>query len=110
MSEPVINIRPNREMQVLTLGLPRTGSASICEALKILGYKEVHHGIGALNLPHEWPVFSAAADACVSSLPSHEPGRTFSTTDWDAIFGPCEAVTDIGSLFGLSVSAYPNAK
>ncbi|KAH6709008.1 hypothetical protein BKA61DRAFT_659026 [Leptodontidium sp. MPI-SDFR-AT-0119] len=102
--------RPPRETVVLSLGCLRTGSASICEALTILNYHDVHHGINAAMQPADWPVFSAACDAVFPSLPNYN-GNGFTQTQWDQIFGPCEAITDMGSFFALSlIDAYPNAK
>lgn len=85
-----------------------TASSSITEALTILGYKDVHHGITAT--PQDWPLISDACDACFPVLPSYT-GQTFTRADWDRLFGRCEAVTDMGSFFALDlVKAYPDAK
>ena len=86
------------------------GSASICEALTILHYRDVHHGINAAMQPADWPIFSAACDAIFPSLPNYN-GDGFTRLQWDEIFGPCEGITDMGSFFSLSlITAYPEAK
>lgn len=101
---------PKCEMKVLALGLPRTGSASIAEALTILGYKNVHHGIKAIDDPDSWKVISRAADATFPVLPTYT-GKPFTREQWDELYGTCEAGTDMAALFATQlVDAYPEAK
>lgn len=84
------------------------GSSSITEALTILGYKDVHHGITAT--PRDWPLINDACDARFPVLPSYT-GKPLARADWDRLFGRCEAVTDMGSFFALDlIKAYPEAK
>jgi len=102
--------KPLRKTQVLSLGLPRTGTSSICEALTLLGYKDVYHGIKSIDSPTDWAIFSRAADATFPNLPTYT-GKPFTVAEWDEVFGECEAVTDIGSMFGPQlIEAYPDAK
>lgn len=90
------------------LNLFCTGSSSITEALTILGYKDVHHGITAT--PRDWPLINDACDALFPVLPSYT-GKPMTRRDWDRLFGPCEAITDMGSFFALElIRAYPDAK
>lgn len=80
------------------------------QALTILGYKNVHHGIQAISNPADWEMFSRASDAFYPSLPTYN-GKPFGRQDWDKVFGQCEAVTDMGSFFALPLmDAYPDAK
>ncbi|PVI01969.1 hypothetical protein DM02DRAFT_613286 [Periconia macrospinosa] len=102
--------RPKREMKVLSLGMTRTGSASITQGLEILGYQGVHHGIQAISSPLEWKLFGKACDAFYPTLPTYT-GAPFTREDWDIVFGPYEAVTDMGSFFATQlIEAYPEAK
>jgi len=129
--------RPKRELKVLSLGMTRTGeffqilgacydvqplqeadqsgrtttgSASITQGLEILGYQGVHHGIKGLSSPLEWELFSKACDAFFPVLPTYT-GEPFTRADFDALFGPYEAVTDMGSFFAMQlIEAYPEAK
>lgn len=101
---------PQREMKVLALGLPRTGSTSIAEALTILGYKDVYHCTKAINSPRDWQILGRAADATFPCLPSYT-GVPFTRHDWDELYAPCEGTTDAASMFGPSLlAAYPEAK
>lgn len=100
----------DQEMKVLVLGLPRTGSASIAEALRILGYQNVHHGLDNINNAKDWHLWDRAADATFSVLPSYAK-RALTKQDWDQAFGSCEAATDMASFFAPQlVQAYPRAK
>ncbi|KAM0338004.1 hypothetical protein ACHAPU_011467 [Fusarium lateritium] len=84
--------KPKREMQVLSLGLPRTGTASMAEALTVLGYKNVYHGIKSIDDKQDWAIMEKA-------------------TDWDKLWGHCEAVTDVASVYAPQlIEAYPDAK
>lgn len=85
-----------------------SGSSSITEALTILGYQDVHHGITAS--PRDWPLINDASDAIFPVLPSYN-AKIVTREDWDRLFGPCEAITDMGSFFALQlIEAYPEAK
>ena len=37
-------------LKILGLGMPRTGTASLCEALRILGYNAIHHAPERIDL------------------------------------------------------------
>jgi hypothetical protein len=70
----------------------------------------VHHGIQAISSPVEWEFFSKACDAFYPVLTTYT-GASFTRADWDVIFGPYEAVTDMGSFFATQlIEAYPEAK
>ncbi|KAJ4388147.1 hypothetical protein N0V93_008753 [Gnomoniopsis smithogilvyi] len=100
----------HRPTLVLSLGLPRTGTASIAAALRILGYQNVWHGVDGISNSSNWSVLNRAADATFPNLPSYT-GQPFTRADWDEIWGPCEAITDSGSFFSAQlVQAYPEAK
>lgn len=97
-------------MKVLALGLPRSGTASMAEALTILGYKDVFHGIKAIDNSSVWSILSRAADATFPNLPSYT-GKAFTRDQWDEMYGSCEATTDLASLFAPQlVNVYPDAK
>lgn len=76
----------------------------------MLGYQGVHHGIQALSSPLEWQLFNKACDSFFPTLPTYT-GALFTRADWDILFGPYEAVTDMGSFFAMQlIEAYPEAK
>jgi hypothetical protein len=70
----------------------------------------VHHGIQAISSPLEWQLFNKACDAFYTTLPNYT-GAPFKRADWDVLFGPYEAVTDMGSFFAPQlIETYPEAK
>lgn len=90
--------------------LVKLGSASITQAFEILGYQGVHYGIQALSTPLEWQLFNRACDAFFPTLPTYT-GAPFTRVDWDVLFGPYEAITDMGSFFDMQlIDAHPEAK
>ncbi|RGP75164.1 hypothetical protein FLONG3_5848 [Fusarium longipes] len=102
--------KPKREMKVLSLGLPRTGSASMAEALTILGYKNVYHATQAIDSPKDWAILERACDASFPNLPSYT-GKPLTREDWDELWGHCEATTDVASFFAPQlIEMYPDAK
>ncbi|GKU06171.1 hypothetical protein FLAG1_08693 [Fusarium langsethiae] len=102
--------KPKREMKVLSLGLPRTGSASMAEALTILGYKDVYHAIQAIDSPADWEILERACDASFPNLPSYT-GKPLAREEWDELWGHCEATTDVASVFAPQlIKTYPDAK
>lgn len=99
-----------REMKVLCLGLPRTGSTSIAEALSILGFQGVHHTSKGIYNMREWDVLDRAADATFPCLPTYT-GQPFTRADWDELYGSYEATTDASSMFAPElIRTYPEAK
>ncbi|KAI0849531.1 P-loop containing nucleoside triphosphate hydrolase protein [Daldinia vernicosa] len=105
-----VDHKPNRELKVLALGLPRTGSSSIAEALTILGYKDVLHGFNILDSPEVWSFMNRAADASFATLPTYT-GKPFTRKEWDELFGASEAATDVAAVFATQlIEVYPEAK
>lgn len=99
-----------REMKVLAMGLPRTGSASMAKALEVLGFDDVYHGIKTIKSPRDWKILNRACDATFAHLPSYT-GKPFSRDDWEELYGPYEATTDVAAVFGRHlVEVYPDAK
>jgi len=106
-SPPPPRTRTQKKMQVLCVGLPRSGTESLQQALLHLGYDHTYHG---------WDI--------VYDSECHSPrwvslarkrfyrGETITTDEFDALLGHCEAVTDAAaSVFAADlIAAYPDAK
>ena len=74
---------PKREMQVLCLGLFRSGTCSMSQALKTLRYADVYHGIDSIGKDNDWVVFGNAADATFASLPTYRgANKAFTYDEW----------------------------
>jgi len=104
--------RPRQTMKVLAIGLPRAGSSSMTEALRILGYPEVYH-LGKIPwTSSDHAQLIRACNATFPSLPSYSRDNApFTRADWDEIFGTWEGVADAGGVFAPQLAAaYPEAK
>ena len=71
----------------------------------------MHHGLDAVfRTPQDFEVLQRAADATFPTLATYT-GRPFSRAEWDAVFGRCEAVTDLAAFFAPELlAAYPDAQ
>jgi hypothetical protein len=96
-----------RPMEVLCLGLERTGTLSLRAALYHLGYFDVYHASSALmENPLDCDMWVEAVDATFNGK------GTFPREDWDHLLGHCMAVTDqpAATFAKELVGAYPDAK
>ncbi|QKD60990.2 uncharacterized protein FOBCDRAFT_244572 [Fusarium oxysporum Fo47] len=97
-ANPPILSAPATKPAALSVGPPRTGSYSMCLALSELD-----------NLEH-WMFFGEALNRLFPTLQSYN-GKGMVAEDWDQLFGPCEAITDIAGPFSESlIRNYPDAK
>ncbi|KAK0634394.1 P-loop containing nucleoside triphosphate hydrolase protein [Bombardia bombarda] len=101
-------------MQVLCVGLPRSGTESLAQALAILGYDHTYHG---WDIVYDSECHSPGWVRLVrkkwypDTIPNKED-REITATDFDALLGHSVAVTDAAaSVFAAEmVRAYPEAK
>lgn len=97
-------------MRVLVLGMPRTGTTSICLALRKLGYNP-HQMIELLRDPDQLPLWQEAVN--LTLLPSSQNSLPpYGKPEFDKLLGNYDAVADIpGAVFSKElVEAYPDAK
>ncbi|KAH8889063.1 hypothetical protein GQ53DRAFT_843143 [Thozetella sp. PMI_491] len=95
----------DRPMQVLALGLPRTGTDSLREALEKLGYDHVYHGFDCIMSVQD-------CRAWTELYSKRDSGQAITAEDLDTILGQSRAITDHPCcLFGPElIDAYPDAK
>ncbi|KAJ7606868.1 hypothetical protein FB45DRAFT_847438 [Roridomyces roridus] len=93
-------------MEVLSLGMSRTGTASIKAALEILGYNDCYHGSSICANAQDVEMWMEAYAA------KFEGRGTFGRAEWDKLLGHCVAVTDAPcNVFAAElIDAYPEAK
>ncbi|KAJ6015905.1 hypothetical protein N7540_010496 [Penicillium herquei] len=94
-------------MEVLILGLPRTGTQSLAEALTILGYDKVYH-MKDNFIRGDHSFWSRAMDAKYAGL-----GQPVTREDFDTLFnGEYKAMSDYpAAMFSDElIAAYPSAK
>ena len=94
-------------MQVLSLGMSRTGTVSMQDALELLGCKPTYHGYTTLHNPDHLPEWTAAFEAKY-----HGNGKPFTRQDWDRLLGNYGAVADVPCICFAEelINAYPDAK
>ncbi|OJJ95605.1 hypothetical protein ASPACDRAFT_1859863 [Aspergillus aculeatus ATCC 16872] len=94
-----------KPMQVLVLGLCRTGTLSTWLALQELGY-ETYHMTSIMQNPKDAVLWTEAFRG------KYHDGRPFTRADWDQLLGHVEAVTDFPAAVFVEelVAAYPDAK
>ncbi|KAF4980004.1 hypothetical protein FZEAL_3866 [Fusarium zealandicum] len=96
-------------MEVLALGMSRTGTSSMQRALMILGYDDVYHGFAMFSNICEVELWKEALRRKYEPQPGQKPlGRD----DFDQLLGHCGAICDYpANCFGPEmVSAYPDSK
>ncbi|KAF4635237.1 hypothetical protein G7Y89_g2870 [Cudoniella acicularis] len=94
-------------MRVLVLGMGRTGTASIRQALKRLGYEDAYHMMSAsVENPLDCLLWQQAFAAKYDGI------GTFGRQEWDQLLGHCQAVSDWPAIaFSEELLAcYPEAK
>ncbi|GIZ44609.1 hypothetical protein CKM354_000780300 [Cercospora kikuchii] len=95
-------------LKVICLGLSRTGTSSLRQALLDLNYADVYHYASIHNEnPRDADMWHDAFNAKFRNI-----GRGFGREQWDQLLGHCMAVTDTPCvLFWRELlEAYPDAK
>ncbi|KAL4909563.1 hypothetical protein BDW74DRAFT_187620 [Aspergillus multicolor] len=107
---------PKREkpMQVLAVGISRSGTESLREALHILGYEHTHHGFDTILPPYDLENIYRLLKKKYKTPPA--PGETpttkLATTDFDTILHSSVGVCDLlaAEFAPELIAAYPDAK
>lgn len=102
-------------MRVLALGLSRSGTDSLRQALYILGMQNVWHGFNLINPSYpasNAKAFTRLARRKFGSTSNNDKTTPISRADFEAILSTCDAVTDTpAAVFAPElIAAYPEAK
>jgi hypothetical protein len=90
-------------MEVLSLGMGRTGTCSMREALHILGVRHTYHGFDTFDSPGDFLYWEKAADAKF-----YGKGKPYGREEFDEFLGHCAGTTDLPALFAEDmIAAYP---
>ncbi|KAL3442687.1 P-loop containing nucleoside triphosphate hydrolase protein [Aspergillus insuetus] len=95
-------------MDILALGMSRTGTDSLKQALLILGYHDVYHGYSAaLDNPRDYEMWLAGLRAKYDGI-----GKPFGRLEFDQLLGHCQVVSDLPAICFSEelIAAYPKAK
>ncbi|MCJ1321788.1 hypothetical protein MMC15_007133 [Xylographa vitiligo] len=95
------------EMQVLVIGMMRTGTKSIKAGLEQIGFNKVYHMTTAMKNPKDCDMWTQAFNAKF-----HNKGQMLTRKEWDQLLGDCDACIDvpIAAFMPELIEAYPNAK
>ncbi|KAI1159886.1 P-loop containing nucleoside triphosphate hydrolase protein [Nemania serpens] len=94
-------------MRVLVLGMGRTGTTSLRQALKRLGYEDTYHMMStSVENPLDCLLWQQAFEAKFDGI------GTFGRQEWDQLLGHCQAVADWPAIAFSEelLAAYPEAK
>ncbi|CAK4033096.1 Hypothetical predicted protein [Lecanosticta acicola] len=103
--------RRQKELKIICLGLPRSGTESLNNALRILGYDDVDHGFRWwAKYPHFGKLWMRLRLALQEGRLLDPP--TLRREYFDRLLYDCEATTDIPSVWFAHelMAAYPQAK
>lgn len=97
----------DRPLQVLALGISRSATDSLRQALLHLGYINCYHGFDYVNAPNHSIQWIRLGWAQENSAP-----LTISREEFDRVLGDCSAVTDFpcGGFADELLELYPSAK
>jgi len=101
------DFRPrDRPMEILALGVSRSGTDSLKQALEELGYDHTYHGWDTMLSPEHLVFWRDAMKA------KFQGRKKFTRQDWDRILGNCMAVSDLPAIAFAEelIEAYPEAK
>ncbi|KAK7954416.1 hypothetical protein PG988_015110 [Apiospora saccharicola] len=99
-----------RDMEVLGLGMSRTGTASTAAALSMLGYRSYHaHEIFQPSESNEWHV-EVWREAFMAKM--YGNGKPYGKEEFDIVLRNYSAVTDVPCICFADelIQAYPDAK
>ncbi|KAL4883145.1 hypothetical protein BJY04DRAFT_216442 [Aspergillus karnatakaensis] len=104
-----------RPMQILAVGISRSATESLREALHTLGYDHTHHGFDTLLPPYDLENMYRLLKkkyATPPTNPSETPSPKLTAADFDTVLGDSVGVCDLfAAEFALElIAAYPDAK
>ncbi|MCJ1310712.1 hypothetical protein MMC25_004378 [Agyrium rufum] len=96
-----------QEMQILVIGMMRTGTMSMRTALEKLGYPNIYHMVDVMQNPRDCDMWAEALDAKYSGV-----GKPYDRKDWDSLLGDFNGCIDLPAAAFMPelIAAYPNAK
>ncbi|KAL4800836.1 hypothetical protein BDV19DRAFT_383855 [Aspergillus venezuelensis] len=111
---PTPTHKREKPMQVLAVGISRSGTESLREALHILGYESTHHGFDTILPPYDleniYRLLKKKYNTCPAS--GTTPGPKLTAEDFDTVLGNSVGVCDLtaAEFAPELIAAYPDAK
>ncbi|PLB49314.1 hypothetical protein P170DRAFT_179998 [Aspergillus steynii IBT 23096] len=111
---PAPSTKRHEPMQVLAVGISRSGTDSLREALHILGYKHTYHGFDSILPPSSLEATYRLLQKKYTTSPTSSQGTNMklTTSDFDTVFGHCVGISDLpaAEFAPELIAAYPEAK
>ncbi|CAL5871894.1 uncharacterized protein PFLUO_LOCUS6149 [Penicillium psychrofluorescens] len=110
---PVPAGKRQRPMEVLAVGISRSGTESLREALHILGFDHTYHGFDTILPPSSLEATYRLLQKKYTTTPSSGPqSAKLTAEDFDTILGDSVGVSDLlaAEFAPELIAAYPDAK
>lgn len=99
-------------MKVLAVGISRSGTESLREALHIIGFEHTHHGFDTILPPSSLQTIYRLLQKKYSRFENVKQIQKLTAEDFDAVLSDCVGVSDLfAAEFAVElITAYPDAK
>lgn len=115
---PAPTAKRQKPMQILAVGISRSGTESLREALHTLGFEHTHHGFDTILPPYDLEKIYRLLKKKYNTPPpagtgtGSTPGSKLTASDFDTILGSSVGVCDLlaAEFAPELIAAYPDAK
>lgn len=101
-----------KPMQILAVGISRSATESLREALHILGYEHTFHGFDTILPPSSLEATYRLLQKKYNTDPTTGKTNKLTAEDFDTVLGNCVGVSDLfaAEFSPELIAAYPDAK
>lgn len=101
-----------KPMKILAVGISRSGTESLREALHILGFEHTYHGFDSILPSSSLEATYRLLQKKYNTAPYNGKTTKLTADDFDSVLGDCVGVTDLTAAEFASelINAYPDAK
>lgn len=109
---PATTTKRTEPMQVLAVGISRSGTDSLREALHVLGFNHTFHGFDTIVPPSSLEAIYRLLQKKYNSVPRSGETKKLTAEDFDTVLSGCVGVSDLfaAEFAPELVAAYPDAK
>ncbi|KAJ5319809.1 hypothetical protein PENANT_c026G05592 [Penicillium antarcticum] len=109
---PPTTSKRKEPMQILAVGISRSATESLREALHILGFNHTFHGFDTILPPSSLEAIYELLQKKYNKAPKHGETNKLTAEDFDTVLSDCVGVSDLlaAEFAPELISAYPKAK
>jgi hypothetical protein len=109
---PPITSKRKEPMQILAVGISRSATESLREALHVLGFNHTFHGFDTILPPSSLEAIYRLLQKKYNTAPKHGETNKLTAEDFDTVLSDCVGVSDLfaAEFAPELIAAYPNAK